>query len=95
MPPLPRQLKALLEVLLRGIQIVPFVEYAAHAKIRFVGTQRGRITKQLQITPKGIQGARLGIYLVIIESQRSPVGGNLPNQSAGLVVRLGALQGDS
>ncbi len=45
---LPRQLQALLSVLLSGIQIVPFVEYAGQAKIRFAGIRRSLIAKQLQ-----------------------------------------------
>ena len=46
-----------------------------------------------------LQGAaRLGDHgfcLVLSERQRGPGGGNLPDQVAGLVVRLGALQGGS
>ncbi len=46
-----------------------------------------------------LQGtARLGdhgFWLVVGERQRGPGGGNLSNQVAGLVVRLGALQGGS
>ena len=45
---LPRQLKALLPVLLGGIQIVPFVEYAGQANKLFAGIRRSLLTEQLQ-----------------------------------------------
>ena len=51
---LPRQLKALLPVLLGGIQVVPFVADAGQAKIRFAGIRRRLITNQLQDTPVGL-----------------------------------------
>ena len=168
---LSRQLQALLPVLLSGLQVVPFVEYAGQTKMRFVFKRLRMITCQLQATPKGLgrlikvifkflycaqadcshyghtdipgrladsygfgigltgrgtvpldlvgkpqrpdssnagkqvvggqilQGAaRLGdhgFWLVAGERQRGPGGGNLSNQVAGLVVRLGALQGGS
>ena len=51
---LPRQLQALLPVLLSGIQIVPFVADAGQAKILFAGIRRSLITKQLQGAPVGL-----------------------------------------
>ena len=50
---LPRQLQALLPVLLGGIQVVPFVEDAGQAKIRAVVNRPRLITEQLQGTPIG------------------------------------------
>ena len=46
--------KALLPVLLSGLQVVPFVEYAGQTKMRFVCKRLRMITCQLQATPKGL-----------------------------------------
>ena len=51
---LPRQLEALLPVLLGGLQVVPFVEYAGQTKMRFAFKRLRMITCQLQATPKGL-----------------------------------------
>jgi hypothetical protein len=48
---LPRQLDALLPVLLGGIQVIPFVEYPGQAKTRFAGNRLRLISKQLQAAP--------------------------------------------
>ena len=47
---LPRQLQALLRVLLSGIQVVPFVANTGQTKIRFSGIRQRLITHQLQHT---------------------------------------------
>jgi hypothetical protein len=51
---LPRQLDALLPVLLSGIQVIPFVEYTGQAKMRFAGARLQLITDQLQDAPVGL-----------------------------------------
>jgi len=51
---LSRQLQGLLPVLLSGLQVVLFVEYAGQTKMRFVFKRLRMITCQLQATPKGL-----------------------------------------
>ena len=43
---LPRQLNALLRVLLGGIKVVPLVAYSGEAKMRFAGKRQRRITRK-------------------------------------------------
>jgi hypothetical protein len=51
---LSRQLEALLSVLLGGIQVVPFVEYAGQAEMCFAGIRQRLITSQLDTAPVGL-----------------------------------------
>ena len=76
---LPRQLEALLPVLLGGLQVVPLVGDTGQAKMRFAGNRLRRITCQLQDAPVGLGRQRqlvvCFLYLAQAECRRYGVDG--------------------
>ena len=66
---LPRQLEALLPVLLGGIQVVPFVEDTGQAKMRFAGNRQRLITCQLQDAPVGLGRQRQLVFCFLYLTQ--------------------------
>ena len=74
---LPRQVEALLPVLLGGLQVVPFVEHTGQAKMRFADNLQRLITCQLQDAPVGLgrQVELVVCFLYVAQADRRQDGG--------------------